>query len=190
MEATPIIARIFTAHEAAQLFSHLVDLEVEYHKPYLRFNKPVKVPRGQASFTLEETIHYSYKAAGGSPPNHVMDETLLTITARVNEALGTRFNTILMNVYRSGEDCFAFHRDSTDGWVPGSGFATLSFGTIRDFQLRSNETNHVTTIAHEPGVAIYMPHPMNDHFTHGIPKRKRVDECRISLTFREIAPVS
>ena len=47
-----------------------------------------------------------------------MDETLRTITARVNKALGTRFNTILMNVYRSGDDCFAFHRDSTDGWVP------------------------------------------------------------------------
>ena len=45
MEATPIITRIFTAHEAAQLFNHLIDLEVEYHKPYLRFNKPVKVPR-------------------------------------------------------------------------------------------------------------------------------------------------
>ena len=74
MEATPIIARIFTAHEAAQLFNHLIDLEVEYHKPYLRFNKPVKVPRGQASFTLDETIHYSYKAAGGSPPNRVMDD--------------------------------------------------------------------------------------------------------------------
>ena len=52
--------------------------EVEYHKPYLRFNKPVKVPRGQASFTLDETIHYSYKAAGGSPPNRTMDETLLS----------------------------------------------------------------------------------------------------------------
>ena len=44
-----------------------------------------------------------------------------------------------------------------------------------------------TTFAHEPGVIIYMPHPMNDHFTHGIPTRKRVSECRISLTFREIA---
>ena len=104
MEATPVIARIFTPHEATQLFSHLDQLEIEYHKPYLRFNKPVKVPRGQASFTLDDTIHYSYKAAGGSPPNRVMDETLRTITARVNEALGTRFNTILMNVYRSGDD--------------------------------------------------------------------------------------
>ena len=94
MEAAPTVTRIFAAHEAAQLFKHLDQLEVEYHKPYLRFNKPVKVPRGQASFTLDGSIHYSYKAAGGSPPNRVMDETLLTITARVNEALGTSFNTI------------------------------------------------------------------------------------------------
>ena len=64
MEATPVIARIFTPHEATQLFSRLDQLEIEYHKPYLRFNKPVKVPRGQASFTLDDTIHYSYKAAG------------------------------------------------------------------------------------------------------------------------------
>ena len=76
MEATPVIARIFTAHKATQLFSHLDQIEIEYHKPYLRFNKPVKVPRGQASFTLDDTIHYSYKAAAGSPPNRVMDETL------------------------------------------------------------------------------------------------------------------
>ena len=86
MEAAPTVTRIFAAHEAAQLFKHLDQLEVEYHKPYLRFNKPVKVPRGKASFTLDGSIHYSYKAAGGSPPNRVMDETLLTITARVNES--------------------------------------------------------------------------------------------------------
>ena len=145
------------------------------------------MPRGQASFTLDESIHYRYKAAGGSPPNCVMDQTLRGITERVNQRLGTSFNTILMNVYRSGDDCFAFHRDSTEGWAPGSGFATLSFGAVRDFQLRSNETGAVTTIAHKPGVIIYMPHPMNDCVTHGVPKRKKVRECRISLTFRQIS---
>ena len=70
MEAAPTVTRIFAAHEAAHLFKHLDQLEVEYHKPYLRFNKPVKVPRGQASFTLDESIHYSYKAAGGSNTQH------------------------------------------------------------------------------------------------------------------------
>ena len=61
MEAAPTVTRIFAAHEAAQLFKHLDQLEVEYHKPYLRFNKPVKVPRGQASFTLDDTIQEQTK---------------------------------------------------------------------------------------------------------------------------------
>ena len=46
MEATPVIARIFTPREATQLFSHLDQLEIEYHKPYLRFNKPVTTKSG------------------------------------------------------------------------------------------------------------------------------------------------
>jgi hypothetical protein len=33
----------------------------------------VKVPRGQASFMLNENIHYDYgKTAGGSSPNEIM----------------------------------------------------------------------------------------------------------------------
>ena len=63
-----------------------------------RFNQTVKVPRGQASFTLHDDIHYNYKVSGGSPPNKVMRDTLRMITSRVNAALGTHFNTILMNV--------------------------------------------------------------------------------------------
>ena len=31
-----------------------------------------------------------------------------------------------------------------------------------------------------------VPFPMNSECLHGVPKRKRVTECRISLTFREI----
>ena len=38
MQAAPTVTRVFTEHEATQLFKHLDQLEVEYHKPYLRFN--------------------------------------------------------------------------------------------------------------------------------------------------------
>ena len=72
---------------------------------FQRFNQIVKVPRGQASFTLDISIHYDYKVSGGSPPNTVMTPELKAITQRVNQALGTQFNTILMNVYKTGEDC-------------------------------------------------------------------------------------
>ena len=88
--------QIYTPEECADLFPFLDTLEIEYHKPYKRFNQIVKVPRGQASYTLDDTIHYDYKVSGGSPPNYIMCETLKQITARVNEVLGTNFNTILL----------------------------------------------------------------------------------------------
>ena len=74
-----------------EIFNYLDNLDVEYHKQYKRFNKMVKVPRGQASFTLNDTIHYDYKVSGGSPPNTLMCDRLKDITACVNEVLGTNF---------------------------------------------------------------------------------------------------
>ena len=49
--------------ERRALFEFLNRLPVEYHKEYKRFNKMVKVPRGQASFTLSEDIHYDYNGS-------------------------------------------------------------------------------------------------------------------------------
>ena len=60
--------QIYTPEQCPDIFNFLDTLEVEYHKPYKRFNQIVKVPRGQASYTLDETIHYDYKVSGGSPP--------------------------------------------------------------------------------------------------------------------------
>ena len=49
--------QIYTPEQCPDIFNFLDTLEVEYHKPYKRFNQIVKVPRGQASYTLDETIH-------------------------------------------------------------------------------------------------------------------------------------
>ena len=174
------------AEERQQLFEYL-DNPVEYHKPYKRFNQIVKVPRGQASYTLSDDIHYDYKVSGGSPPNHVMCDKLREITSRVSEKLGTQFNTILLNKYKDGEDCIGYHRDRETGWTPGTGFATLSFGAKRDFLIKNEATGEVTTVAHNDGWVLQVPHPMNQENLHAVPKRKRVKDCRISLTFRDIA---
>ena len=177
------------ADERRRLFEYLDQLPVEYHKEYKRFNKIVKVPRGQASFTLSPDIHYDYKVSGGSPPNNVMCERLKEVAAQVNAALRTNFNTILMNKYKDGDDCIGFHRDRETGWAEGTGFATLSFGAERDFQVRHEATGETRSILHRDGHALYLPAPMNQECLHGVPKRKRVKDCRISLTFREIANV-
>ena len=172
--------------ERNEIFEYLDGLEVEYHKQYKRFNKIVKVPRGQASYTLNEDIHYDYKVSGGSPPNTVMTDRLKEITATLNAALGTNFNTILLNKYKDGDDCIGYHRDRETGWREGTGFATLAFGAERDFLVKHEASGEVTSVPHKDGCAIHMPSPMNQEYFHCVPKRKRVKDCRISLTYREI----
>ena len=177
---------IYNSDKCNDIFLFLDNLEVEYHKEYKRFNKVRKVPRGQASFTFDENIHYNYKVAGGSPPNKVMCDTLKQITLDVNKYLNTNFNTILLNKYKNGDDCISFHKDNEDNWAYQSGFATLAFGEERDFQIKNEKTQKVTNILHKNGNVIYLPFPMNSLYLHSIPKRKRKNKCRISLTFREI----
>jgi alkylated DNA repair dioxygenase AlkB len=104
----------------------------------------------------------------------------------IGRSIDTNFNTILLNKYKNGGDCIGFHRDRETGWVEGTGFATLCFGAERDFQIKDEETGKVRNIPHQDGWVIHMPHPMNQNYLHGVPKRKRVTDCRISLTFREI----
>lgn len=108
--------RLYDSSESDSILQQLLAKSYEYHKPYMRFGKTAKVPRGQASFTLAESIHYDYKVSGGSPPNKVMCPLLKQITERVNMELGRGYNTILMNVYKDGKDCIGQHKDREGGW--------------------------------------------------------------------------
>jgi len=183
-----IVKRIFTEEESKEILEFLKEKAYVYHAPYKRYNKMVKVPRGQASFTLNENIHYNYgRIAGGSPPNEIMCDRLKEITQRVNMVMGRNYNTILMNVYKNNKDCFAAHQDNENGWVKGTGFATLAFGCERPFVICEIATKNREKIIHKSGEMIELPYPMNSFFTHQVPPcSKAVDEWRISLTFREI----
>jgi hypothetical protein len=184
----PIVKRIFTEEESKEILEFLKEKAYVYHSPYKRYNKMVKVPRGQASFTLNENIHYNYgRIAGGSPPNEIMCDRLKEITQRVNMVMGRNYNTILMNVYKNNKDCFAAHQDNENGWVKGSSFGTLAFGCERPFVICEIATKNREKIIHKSGEMIELPYPMNSFFTHQVPPcSKAVDEWRISLTFREI----
>ena len=184
----PIVKRIFTEEESKEILEFLKEKAYIYHAPYKRYNKMVKVPRGQASFTLNENIHYNYgRIAGGSPPNEIMCDRLKEITQRVNMVMGRNYNTILMNVYKNNKDCFAAHQDNENGWVKGSSFGTLAFGCERPFVICEIATKNREKIIHKSGEMIELPYPMNSFFTHQVPPcSKAVDEWRISLTFREI----
>jgi len=119
-----------------------------------------------------------------------MCDKLKDITKQTNEALGSNYNTILMNVYKDGKDAIGGHQDNENGWVKDTGFATLSFGCERPFMIERIDTKERTRILHKKGMVIEMPYPMNRSYLHSIPpcSAKIATQWRISLTFREIIP--
>ena len=184
----PKLTQVFTEAEADDILAYLLTKDIEYHKPYKRFNKTVKVPRGQASYTLNADIHYNYgNTAGGSPINEVMDDRMREILRKVNEATGNNYNTILMNVYKTGKDNIAQHQDKETDWEPNTGFATVAFGETRPFTIIDCISSERHVFMHEKGLCIEMPFPMNQYFTHGVPPCNKARNCRVSLTFRQIA---
>ncbi len=52
MVISPIVKQIFTEEESRDILKFLKEKTIAYHRPYKRYNKIVKVPRGQASFTF------------------------------------------------------------------------------------------------------------------------------------------
>ena len=181
-----VYEKIFNEEESDDIYNFLIEKDYEYHKPYMRFGKIVKVPRGQASYTLNKNIHYDYGISGGSPINEVMCDRLKEITKKVNKVLSTNFNTILYNIYKDGTDTIGWHKDKEKGWEIDTGVATLSFGADRDFGIKEESTSIVKYILHQKGHVVYLPYPMNHNHLHGIPKRMKIKHPRISLTFREI----
>ncbi|MFI4970610.1 MAG: alpha-ketoglutarate-dependent dioxygenase AlkB family protein, partial [Lysobacterales bacterium] len=54
--------------------------------------------------------------------------------------LGTRFNSVLANLYRNGRDSMGWHSDDEAELGPAPLIASLSFGAARTFRLRSRAT--------------------------------------------------
>src|SRR5665213_696022 len=61
--------------------------------------------------------------------------TLESIRARVEEAAGVQFTSVLLNLYRDGQDGVAWHRDNEREYG-NNPIGSVSFGETRPFQIR------------------------------------------------------
>jgi alkylated DNA repair dioxygenase AlkB len=106
----------------------------------------------------------------------------------VNGMIGGKFNAILVNMYRGGEDYISAHSDK-DGVSAEHGVVTVSFGTERRFVITEKKgKGKVVEVPLISGTACHMTGAFQDLYKHEIPKeskRKDQDQSRISFTFRE-----
>lgn len=99
------------------------------------------------------------------------------------------FNSVLLNLYRDGQDSMGWHSDNEKELGAEPIIASISLGAARTLQFRQ-KNNHKTkaSILLESGSLLLMQGDTQELWQHQIAKTKKVKTPRINLTFRIIQP--
>ena len=107
---------------------------------------------------------------------------------QLTELSGWRFNSLLLNFYRDGRDAMGFHADDEPELDPQAPIASLSLGASRTLRFKPKRGHQGEPLNLElaHGDLLLMEPPTQQHWLHGLPKRLRVSEPRLNLTFRVV----
>ena len=106
---------------------------------------------------------------------------------RVENQIGQRFNSVLINWYRDGNDGMGFHNDLEKELGEMPLIASLSLGVERYIHFKPIQENLGTErLLLTGGSLLIMEGKVQNKWKHGIPKTKRKIGGRINLTFRNI----
>jgi alkylated DNA repair dioxygenase AlkB len=148
------------------------------------FGRDVVIPRLQCWYG-EPGLSYRY--SGLSMTTRPWTDALNQLRHRIEQHCGHRFNAVLANLYRDGQDSVGWHADNEPELGTNPTIASLSLGQPRSFKLRRNDDHRQQhTIELQQGSLLLMSGSTQHHWQHCLPKRTRITEPRINLTFRLI----
>jgi alkylated DNA repair dioxygenase AlkB len=112
---------------------------------------------------------------------------LLMLKAKVEQVANSRFNSVLLNYYRDGNDSVAWHSDRESVLGKNPIIASVSFGQVRSFDIR-NKQNHSEhyAVKLEHGSFLLMKAGLQENWDHRIAKSNKPMKARINLTFRVV----
>lgn len=173
-----------SANYSAQLFTTLLK-ETRWHQEKIKFwGKETPVPRLTAWYSRENKS-YSYSGVVNSSTPYT--KSLNDVHQRVEDYTNQKFNSVLLNLYRNGDDSMGWHADDETSLDPKASIASLSFGAARDFQIKpKDKSRKLINIKLADGSLLLMKSPFQEDWLHRVPRRKNSHEPRINLTFRKL----
>jgi alkylated DNA repair dioxygenase AlkB len=179
------------ATERAEMFQALLS-ETPWRETDLQmYGRRVKMPRLTCWYGEPNAI-YTYSGIRNVPlPWTPRLEALRNCVQRVTGAI---FNSVLLNLYRSGSDYMSWHSDDEKELGPAPVIASVSLGAPRRFDFRWR--NELERAAHPTrrieltdGSLLLMSGDTQRTWQHGIPKAPGVSQARVNLTFRLVRPL-
>lgn len=132
----------------------------------------------------------SYRYSGQRHMAQAWPDVLIPLKQQLQHDVGVRFNSALLNYYRSGDDCMGWHSDDESELGSAPTIASISVGAARDFRIRPFPgrafcDQAARTLSLENGSLLLMLPPTQQFWQHSLPRRARRGP-RINLTFRHI----
>ena len=148
------------------------------------YGKTYKQPRLTALYA-ENNAAYKYSNITMHP--HRFTPKLLQIKTAVEKEANHKFTSVLLNLYRDGNDSNGWHADNEKELGHNPVIASVSFGETRPFHFKHRsikEERHKIDLKN--GSLLLMKGEMQHHWLHQIAKTKKTIGARINLTFRAI----
>ena len=166
-----------------------LQLAVNWSQPLLRvYGKVHPVPR-LSCWIGDRGCSYRYSGVLHQPEDWI--SPLEELRDVLENHFGYRFNSLLLNRYRDGQDRMGWHADDEPELIREHPIASISLGASRAFRFRprspfaKHERSFNLILA--DGDLLIMDPPTQQHWQHCLPTRRNVTAERLNLTFRRIA---
>ncbi|KRO35760.1 MAG: hypothetical protein ABR57_03280, partial [Acidimicrobium sp. BACL17 MAG-120924-bin0] len=126
---------------------------------------------GLSTWYTDTEIPYVYSGITRQP--HQMTVALANILRLCEDATSASFNSVLVNLYRDGNDSVSWHADNEE--INGSEpvIASVSLGATRRFDLRHKESGETVRVDLEDGSLLVMSGLSQHCWVHQIAKQSR-----------------
>ena len=147
------------------------------------FGKTHQIPRLQAWYADNE-VEYTY--SGKKLQRHNWNNLLLEIKEKIENITSFKFNSVLANLYRDGNDSMGLHSDDEKELGKKPVIASLSLGETREIYFKHKNKKLNLVIPQASGQILLMYGKTQEYWKHEIKKTKKIKKPRINLTFRNI----
>lgn len=178
------IEEFYSSVQSNSIFNKLKSHIDWQQQKILLFGKSILEPRLTAFYSSEDK---SYTYSGKKMHGKMMPSVLIEICESIEKYCRHRFNSVLLNYYRSGNDSMGWHSDDEKELGLNPVIASLSFGGSRVFLMKhKQEQNKRLKLVLKDGSLLIMKGQTQHQWKHQIPKSKTYIDPRINLTFRLI----
>lgn len=176
---------LFNSDESNKIFQELLNTTQWRQDAIKIFGRSVLLPRKTAWYGDEDKT-YAYSGIEMHP--QPWTAALETIKSRIEPFTEVTFNSVLLNLYRNGQDSVSWHSDEEPELGQNPVIASVSFGATRQFVLKHKSRKDMGKISIDltHGSLLLMEGATQHNWLHQVPKTKKNISERINLTFRVI----